>query len=154
MKLGWIFAVAFAAISSASAADLQVLDGDSFTFNGEPIRLWGVDTPDANQECRRGGKPWRPGAEAKAALIEILRTRADGMRCEARDVDRNGRKVSTCRSDGQDIGTLMVESGWAWDYFEYSRGFYIYAESLAQKDKRGVWSGECAAPWRYRRSLR
>ena len=153
MRLGWIVLAALAAMSPAQSAEVQIVDGDSFAYNGENIRLWGIDTPDANQECRRGGKPWRPGPDAIAALREIL-ARAEGMVCETRDIDRNGRKVATCRAQGKDIGTQMVESGWAWDYFEYSRGFYIYAESLAQKDKRGVWSGECAAPWRYRRSLR
>lgn len=148
-----MLAAALAAVCSAQAAEVQIVDGDSFMYQGENIRLWGVDTPDANQECRRNGRPWRPGPEAAAALREIL-ARAEGMTCEVREVDRNGRKVSTCRAQGKDIGTQMVESGWAWDYFEYSRGFYIYAESLAQKDKRGVWAGDCAAPWRYRRSLR
>jgi endonuclease YncB( thermonuclease family) len=154
MKLGWMFGAALALLSSvAASAELRVVDGDSFTFDGKAIRLWGIDTADSGQQCTRGGRPWYPGRDAAAALGEIL-ARAEGLTCTEREVDRQGRAVSTCRAGGKDIGHAMVQAGWAWDYFEYSRGFYIPPEAEARNAKRGVWAGDCVVPWRYRRLQR
>jgi endonuclease YncB( thermonuclease family) len=154
MKQGWFICAMLALMSWASAAaEFRVLDGDSFTMDGETIRLWGIDTPEPGQQCMRNGRPWIPAPEAAAALRALL-DQAQDLKCTKRDVDRLGRIVSTCRTQGRDLGHQMVQSGWAWDYFENSGGFYIPPEADARHGNRGVWSGECTVPWRWRRSRR
>jgi endonuclease YncB( thermonuclease family) len=153
----WLLGATLALVSfacsaaAAHAAEVRVLDGDSFEWNGETIRLWGIDTPEPKQQCTRQGKPWFPAQESMAMLRGILE-QAEGMTCSKRDVDRFGRAVSTCRAHGRDIGHQMVVSGWAWDYFENSGGFYIAVETEARVNARGVWQGDCSTPWRWRRA--
>jgi len=46
-------------LSSVASADLSgtalIVDGDTITISGNKIRLNGIDTPEQNQTCRRGG---------------------------------------------------------------------------------------------------
>jgi len=138
---------------AAHAIDVQVTDGDTFTIDGQTIRLWGVEAPEQGQECQRNGRPWFPGPESIRALKEIL-AKVNELACTTRDVDRLGRSVATCQGNGEDIGTLLVSTGWAYDFFEYSGGFYVPREAEARNAKLGLWAGECAAPWRWRQIQR
>ena len=137
----------------AHAIEAEVMDGDTFVLDGQSIRLWGIEAPELRQECLRDGKRWLPGPESAAALKALL-TQLTEITCTTRDVDRFGRTVATCRGNGQDIGYALVGGGWAFDFFEYSRGFYVAAEARAQAAQRGVWAGECMTPWRWRRQNR
>ena len=40
----------------------RVVDGDSLEFDGERIRLFGIDAPESAQTCRASGSRWRCGA--------------------------------------------------------------------------------------------
>src|SRR5262245_14221218 len=112
----WGFCVALLLAPAARALDVEVADGDTFTMDGQTIRLWGIEAPELNQECRRGGKPWYPGPESAAALKELL-SKVTELRCSTYDVDRQGRSVATCLANGEDIGTKLVRAGRAFDFF-------------------------------------
>ena len=45
-----------------------------------------------------------------------------------------------CTSDGNDVGSMMVQMGMAWDYSKYSGDYYQFEEDLARKEKRGIWA--------------
>lgn len=139
--------------SAAHALEVEVTDGDTFILNGQTIRLWGLDAPDLTQECRRGGRAWYPGPNSAEALKDVL-SKMTELSCETRDVDRQGRSVATCYGNGQDVGNVLVRAGHAFDFFEYSKGFYLPAEMKAKSEQLGVWAGECEDPWRYRRQNR
>ena len=47
----------------------RVIDGDSIKISNNRIRLYGIDTPESAQTCRRDGVMWRCGIEATNLLF-------------------------------------------------------------------------------------
>lgn len=134
-------------LSAAHAAD--VTDGDGLHQAGERVRLWGIDAPELDQECKRNGMAYRCGEQARDALVALVA--AGDVRCEPVDRDRYGRTVARCSVNGLDLGAEMVRLGWAVDYRRYSRGIYAGMEREARAAKRGLWAGEFVTPSQWRR---
>lgn len=139
---------AFPALSQSLSGTASVIDGDTIEIHGQRIRLHAIDAPESRQTCTRGGRTWRCGREAALALADRIGRRP--VTCDRRDIDRYGRVVSVCREGGEDLNAWMVRSGWALAYRRYGRD-YIRAEAEAQRNRRGLWSGEFIAPWDWRR---
>src|SRR6516162_6676857 len=91
------------------AQGVTVIDGDTIRLDGTTFRLWGIDAPEARQDCRDG---WPAGREATAHLRRMID--GQGVSCEPRTIDRYGRTVALCRENGRDIGADMVSAGMAW----------------------------------------
>ena len=111
------------------AGPAQVVDGDTLAVAGQRVRLHGVDAPEANQLCERGGQPWRCGADATEALRAFLAGRP--VACTPVDRDRFGRIVARCAVEGQDLGAWLVGQGLAVAYTDYSWR-YVPAEFWAR----------------------
>ncbi len=140
-------------LSAPSCADVlgaaEVTDGDTLKISGERIRIFGIDAPESKQTCKRDGVTWLCGQEAGKALRELVANQS--LSCDERDKDRYGRIVAVCvLPDGRDIGAVMVSSGLALDYAQYSKGAYAAAESEAREASRGMWAGEFVKPWEWR----
>ncbi len=54
--------------------------------------------------------------------------------------------VAKCTVAGDELGTWMVENGWAVAYRRYSLD-YVDEEADAQAARRGIWAGEFVKPW-------
>lgn len=99
----------------ATAAALLVMDGDTFSFAGERIRIANIDAPEirgarCDAERRLGEVARRRLAELLAeGAFEILR----GDPQTGRKTDRYGRTLAAVTVDGQDVGTLLIEEGFA-----------------------------------------
>ena len=48
----------------------------------------------------------------------------------------------------------MVRNGHAIDYRRYSKGKFSLAESLAKKEKKGIWRGQFEKPENWRRKYK
>lgn len=130
----------------------SVIDGDTIEIHGERIRLFGIDAPESRQECRRpDGSLWRCGQQAALALQDHIGRRP--IKCEQRDIDRYHRIVAQCRLAGEDINGWLVATGWAVAFTRYSRD-YVQQEEEARAERRGIWSGDFAMPWDWRRGER
>lgn len=129
------------------AGPAEVVDGDTIDMTGTRIRLVGIDAPESAQQCRRDGQAWGCGADAAAAMREILA--AGPLECRAQGADRYGRTLATCRNSLFDLGHEMVRRGLA---LPSGDAPYEYAEArdLAQKLRFGMWAGEFEEPaaWR------
>ena len=136
----------------ALAQEVRITDGDTLKLKGTTWRLWGIDAPEGGQRCRRDGAAYDCGDEASAALLRIIGGRTPV--CRRKDTDRYGRAVGRCTVDGQDVGALLVQEGWALDYPRYSGGHYRAQEAQARKDKRGMWTGTFEKPWDWRKRNR
>jgi len=118
-------------------------DGDSLTLSGQRIRLLGLDAPELAQTCRQGNDERPCGKMARDALRRIVGSRI--VRCEAQDEDRYGRLLARCYLGDDDIGEMLVRSGWA-----LSSGDYERAEAQARGAGAGIWAMQFIEPKEWR----
>lgn len=154
--LGWLAAASLLAAVSAQAVAAEqvaigrasVVDGDTIELHGERIRLAAIDAPEARQTCERAGTSWPCGRRAAFALADFVGART--VTCRWRERDRYRRPVATCEVAGADLGSWLVEQGWALAFRRYGLA-YVAAEDRARTARRGLWAGSFVPPWALRR---
>lgn len=99
-----------------------VRDVDTIVVAGTPVRLNGVDGPEASTGA---------GREARAFMERLLRGRI--VFCVLNGDRTYDRWVGTCYLDGHDIGALAIANGHALDCPRYSGGRYIHLETPASR---------------------
>ncbi len=122
-------------------------DGDSLVLAGTEIRLHGIDAPELDQRCNSVTGTYACGRKAREALRNLLRGQT--ITCQARNKDRYGRTVATCRNKYVDINREMVRQGWAAAYVRHSFS-YVLAQNDAKASNRGIWQGRFEMPEAYR----
>lgn len=124
------------------------LSGNRLRISGKTIRLQGTDAPLANQRCKKGRRSWRCGRAAKRALARLLRRKR--IRCNPNGTDAHGTIIATCFIRGKDIGAMLVRRGHIFSAKGYLTATYSTEETLAQRDKTGLWQGAALRPaaWR------
>ena len=125
----------------------RAVDGDTLDVAGVKVRLFGVDAPELDQPCERGGRRWACGRAAREELAGIVGRKR--LVCAVQDVDRYGRAVAVCEAGGEDIGALMVRRGMAVAYLRYSSR-YANAEAAARAEGLGLWAAEWVVPESHR----
>ena len=129
-----------------------ITDGDSIRISKLRIRIHGIDAPEHRQLCRSvRGEAYRCGHKSTHALAALIGQQP--VRCLKRDVDHYGRLVAQCFAGSTDLGAEQVRQGWAVAYRKYSRA-YVTKEEQARRARRGIWAGEFAMPWDWRRQNR
>lgn len=127
----------------------RVIDGDSLWLvpaaGGAPIelRLQGIDAPEICQAH---------GAEAKAALQELVANRTVRVRVDGRDV--HDRQLGTVFVGERNVNRLMVQEGHAWSMrYKWDRGPYVAEERMAKALGRGFnRDGDAVMPRDFRRT--
>ena len=129
---------------------LGVADGDTITVLAgvEPrrVRLAGIDAPEK-------GQPF--GQRAKQAVSRLVFGRT--VRVVVRGQDRYGRTLGEVRLPGRaSLNERLVEEGWAWHYFRYSKDQLLAErEAAARRSRRGLWVDPRAVPpWEFRMANR
>jgi micrococcal nuclease len=88
-----------------------VVDGDTFWFRGEKIRIADIDTPELSPpRCQRERER---GLAAKQRLLNILNSGPLSFKAAARDDDRFGRKLRIVYRDRRSVGDILVAEGLA-----------------------------------------
>lgn len=129
--------VSLALTLPVTAGDPRVIDGETIIIDGLPVRLSGIDAPEADEVCAVRGRAYPCGANAVEALAVLVRDAE--IRCDGTDRPRFGRLIiATCWADGLDIGAELVRRGLARADRHYSTR-YIHEEAKAQQAKRGMW---------------
>lgn len=155
--LAWSVAVLMATGTPALAGDLvgraSVIDGDTIEIHGERIRLEGIDAPESRQTCtiRETGAEVRCGQQSALWLADMIGEKP--VSCTESGRDRYKRVLAHCTVAGQDMGSAMVEAGWALAFVRYSRE-YEAQEAKARDAKAGIWQWEFVAPWEWRKGAR
>jgi endonuclease YncB( thermonuclease family) len=122
-------------------------DGDSLTVGKAEVRLFGIDAPEFDQTCLRGGQRWNCGAAASEELARLV-TGKD-VRCESLGKDDFGRVLARCYVGSREVNRTMVALGFAVAFRRYSSD-YVSAEESAKVAKRGLWVGTFEMPEAYR----
>ncbi len=148
--LGVLCLDVFPVETATVSGDASVVDGDTLRIGGQHIRLYGIDAPEAQQDCtKNSGGRWRCGHHATVALERKIGWKS--VACRRKDIDRYSRIVAICEVDGDDLSAWMVRQGWAVAYTRYSFR-YLPDELIARWHDRGIWLGDFMAPedWRHR----
>lgn len=89
-----------------------VIDGDTFFFAGEKIRIADIDAPEtASAQCASEAEL---GARATSRLRELLNEGPFELRnYRSRDKDEYGRKLRIVMRDGRSIGDTLISEGLA-----------------------------------------
>lgn len=137
-------AAAQAQVVSGSA---RVEDGDSLVVGTQRVRLLGIDAPELDQTCQRGGEAWACGQAAKEQLEALVADHQ--VVCHGQGFDQYARMLAVCSVGYDELNRTMVENGWAVAY-RYFSDDYLAEEARAQAAKRGIWSSKFTTPSEYR----
>jgi endonuclease YncB( thermonuclease family) len=124
------------------------MDGDSLEIGGRRVRLFGIDAPELDQNCRSAaGAAYDCGTAARRALDAAIGGRT--VTCTPVGASHD-RAVALCQANGRDLSEEMVRSGHALELKNFSRGRYGPAERAARGARRGLWAGNFEEPaaWR------
>lgn len=126
----------------------KALEGDSLLIDGQEIRLFGIDAPDAGQTCQNlRGATYDCYATASKELDAVLKDQV--ARCVVKLTPRKERTLATCTVQGKDIAAIMVRVGWALAYRRLTFD-YVRDEALAASHRAGMWAGRVVPPWQWR----
>ncbi|WP_434778895.1 thermonuclease family protein [Neisseria sp. Ec49-e6-T10] len=175
--LSTLFLASISFAETISCRHPKIQDGNNiFCLSSEnkqiKVRLWGIDAPDLNQNF---------GKESAQILSKILSHAP--LNLEVFGYDSDGRTLSEIKyqvyvdcpppsklEDGtmiQEIGCMekpptnanweMIYRGYAWTNPSHklnnANKFYIEAERIARKDKRGLWADpNPISPWEWRKA--
>lgn len=122
-------------------------DGDSLMVGQTEVRLFGVDAPEFDQRCRRGGRDWACGSAAADKLMELVTGRE--VQCISMGTDQHQRVLGRCTVNGIEVNRTLVSLGMAVAYRRYS-SYYVSDEARAKAAGLGIWSSSFEQPERYR----
>ena len=127
--------------------EVIVHDGDTLTVQGQKYRLHAIDAPELAQTCQADTGKWACGQKAKDLLVALTANKTVSRTNEDNSYDRI---VGQCFVDGKDIGEQMVQKGYAVAYRHFSTR-YVPAETLAKKQRLGIWAGKFQNPREWRK---
>ncbi len=92
-----------------------IVDGDTFWFEGEKIRIADIDTPELSPPRCEAERI--KGEAAKVRLLALLNAGKFSLSAGLRDEDKYGRKLRTVTRAGHSLGDTLVNEGLArrWD---------------------------------------
>jgi endonuclease YncB( thermonuclease family) len=92
-----------------------VVDGDTFWFQRQKIRIADIDAPELTQPRCEAER--QKGEAAKRRLLDMLNGGSFSLATVDRDEDRYGRKLRITSRGGRSLGDVLVREGLArrWD---------------------------------------
>lgn len=124
------------------AGPFFVIDGDTLATGAQRLRLSGIDAPELRQTCLdERNDMWSCGEAAREALARLIDKKP--VECRGEAVDRYGRVLVSCVSDGQTVNGRMVASGLA-----LATGALTFRreQNAAEAAHRGIWRGTFEHP--------
>lgn|GEM_PF-6247639 len=138
-------------VEKQAAKVIAVHEGDILTVStanqGEvKLRVEGIDAPEERQPWHVESKKWMSD-RVSGKVVEFKITGKDEF----------GRPLGRIFLNGNDIGLQSIETGMSWWCRKSAPadGALRTAETLARKEKVGLWSERIAiAPWDWRKGIR
>lgn len=130
-------------VSVSDGDTLTILDSNNTQFK---IRLVAIDAPEKVQPFgQRGKEKLSDLCYGKNVSVKVI------------SIDPYGRSVGDVDCGGIKANEAMVQSGLAWVYRKYDKGYgHLYGlEDEARVDRRGLWTdGNPTPPWEWRKTKR
>lgn len=104
-----------------------VIDGDTFRYEGERIRIMDIDAPETHPP--RCAHERDLGERATRRLHALLNEGPFVLRAGFRDEDQYGRKLRRVSRDGRSLGDVLIAEGLARDYAAGRRPWCSVGES-------------------------
>ena len=133
---------------------VSVGDGDTVRVTDKSgakvtVRLACIDAPETSQGTS--------GKWSTKTLKGMIQGKSITLKPQVKD--RYGRTVAEIYVGSTNINLQMVRKGAAFTYRQYLKqcdgGAYLNAESMAKRERQGVWGPyQTQLPWEYRRSRR
>lgn len=155
----WLLAASHVFAADISGVVTAVHDGDTFTIDGHTkIRIFGIDAPELNQQCRADAKQ-EPGNAScvpcghysRDALAKL--TEGKEVICADRGKSYD-RIVGECSIGKVQIGPWMLTHGNAVVYKRFlkkkDRAAYLGAEAGAKRANEGIWATTFVPPSNWR----
>ena len=115
----------------------RVLSGDQLRIGKTQVQLFGLDAPEMDQYCENEyGRPYRCGVMSLDQLKGMIGPNT--ISCVPEGVDEENRVLAVCYVGDMNINSRMVRTGWAVAR-PAQRPDYAQLESLAKRDKVGIW---------------
>jgi len=153
MGLMALFPIAFAVAQTGSFQTLSVtspyfVDADTLRLNKKDFSLTHLDGLERKQKCfDKKGKRYKCGEEARLFMME--KTKNKQVSCVQEAQDRFLGLFGRCTVNGQDLGELLIDEGWA-----VARGKrYVARQNKARLQRKGMWQGQFVLPAAWRRGL-
>ena len=89
---------------------IVIIDGDTFSYRGDKIRIADIDTPEVKGRC---AYETQLAAQATARMGVLLRQGPLELKPIDRDEDQYGRKLRIAVRDGGSLGDQLVAEGLA-----------------------------------------
>lgn len=111
----------FAKCGAFASREACVIDGDTFWYRGEKIRIADINTPETSDpQCPAEAEL---GQRATARLTALLNAGAFSLERADRTHDRYGRALFTMTRGGESVGGTLVREGLAEEWRGWRRGW-------------------------------
>ena len=97
-------------VEVASPSIVSIIDGDTFRYGGEKIRIADIDTPEIKGRC---DYETELAARATQRMDALLHEGPFELHPVERDEDRHGRKLRIVTRGGRSLGDQLVSEGLA-----------------------------------------
>jgi endonuclease YncB( thermonuclease family) len=134
----------------------HVIDGDTLAIDGQRIRLFGIDSVEADQRCGGGeGAQKVPMWSCGAWVTGEVRARYEGRTLDCFQVteDRYRRIVAVCYDGAREVNRELVQAGLAFAAPQYSDA-YLRDQAAALRAKAGLIGTGVQSPADFRASKR
>ena len=122
-----------------------VIRADTIEIDGTHIQLWGIQGPAPGDVCLKEEEEWPCGRRAADYLQEIIS--GQPVSCEEKALKSDALVVALCVVGRDDLALRMALAGYAVARRDQSTA-YVELEGVANRQRRGLWSGDFMLPWR------
>ena len=129
----------------------RAVDGDTIEVAGRTIDLAGIDAPEFDQLCLRGGGIVACGVISRSQLADL--TAGVAVACAPSGERAGGRLTARCTAGDYDLSEGMVYTGWALEAPGSARR-YRRVQERSREAGRGLWGLEFVTPWDWRAGKR